>query len=49
MIFTDGIIFQSKIKATSQFVLKQTNIGLLIEKYNFCNNYQTLSLKKLHH
>ena len=44
MILTDGNISQSKIVETSQFVLKLTNIDLLIEKYYFCNNNQTLSL-----
>ena len=37
MILTDGNISQSKIIETSQFVFKPTNIGLLIEKYYFCN------------
>ena len=41
---TDGNIPQSQIVETSQFVFKQTNIGLIIEKYYFCNNNQTQSL-----
>ena len=42
-MMTDDNISQSKIVETSQFVFKPTNIDLLIEKYYFCNNNQTLS------
>ena len=38
MILTDGNKSQSKIIEISQLVFKLTNIGLLIEKYNFYNN-----------
>ena len=42
MILTDNNISQSKVaKTPSKFVFKLTNIGLLIEKYFFCNNNQT--------
>ena len=42
MILTDNNISQSKVaKPPSKFVFKLTNIGLLIEKYFFCNNNQT--------
>ena len=41
MILTNGNISQSKIVETSQFVFKPTNIGLLIEKYDNCNNIFT--------
>ena len=44
MILTDGNISQSKIVETSQFVFKPPNIGLLIEKYYFYDNSQTLNL-----
>ena len=44
MILTDGSISQSKIVESSQFVFKPTNNDLLIEKYYFGNNNQTLSL-----
>ena len=44
MILNDGNISLSKIVETSQFVFKQINIGLLIEKYYFCNYNQNLSL-----
>ena len=37
MILTNGNISSSKIVETSQSVSKLTNIGLLIEKYYFCN------------
>ena len=38
MISTNDNISLSKIIEISQFVFKPTNIGLLIEKYNFSNN-----------
>ena len=41
MILTGGNISQSKIIETFQFVFKSIDIGLLIEKYYFCNNNQT--------
>ena len=44
MILTNVNISQSKIIETSQFIFKPINIGLLIEKYYFCDNNQTLSL-----
>ena len=39
-----AIISQSKKVVTSQFVFKPTDIALLIGKYYFCNNNQTLRL-----
>ena len=47
MILTDGNISQDEIVETSQFVFKATNIGLLVEKYNFCNSNQILSFLKI--
>ena len=47
MILTDGNISQRKIIETSQFVFKPTNTGLLIEKYYFYNNNQTLKSFKI--
>ena len=44
MILTDANFSQSKIVETSQVVFKPSNIDLFIEKYNFCNNNQTMSL-----
>ena len=46
MILANGNISQNKIVEISQFVFKLTIISLLIKKYNFCNNNQTLSLTK---
>ena len=44
MILIYGNISQSKIIETSQFDFKPTIIGLLMEKYYFCNKNQTLNL-----
>ena len=42
MTLTEGYISRIKILETSQFIFLPTNIDLLIKKYYFCNNNQSL-------